>query len=64
MSKKSTLTAHDRIIRGNPRGACPQMKTSYLATTYLDMAADVEREKEATEWVEALIADVITAEEP
>ena len=75
MSKKLTITVDDEVYAGlhNIIGrrrisrflndlARPHVLQTELAEGYKAMAADEEREREATEWVENLTADI--ADEP
>ena len=75
MSKKLTITVDDEVyaglhsIIGRRRIsrflndlARPHVLQAELAEGYKAMAADEEREREATEWVENLTADI--ADEP
>ena len=75
MSKKLTITVDDEVYAGlhNIIGrrrisrflndlARPHVLQGDLAEGYKAMAADEEREREATEWVENLTADI--ADEP
>ncbi len=75
MSKKLTITVEDEVYEGlhsiigrrrisrflNDL-ARPHVLQSKLAEGYRAMAADEEREREATEWVENLTGDI--ADEP
>lgn len=71
MSKKLTITVDDEIYAGlhSVVGrrrisrflndlARPHVLTHDLAAGYRAMAADSEREEEASEWIEALAGDV------
>ena len=75
MSKKLTITVEDEVYEGlhNVIGrrrisrflndlARPHVLQRNLAEGYRAMAADEEREREATEWVENLAGDI--ADEP
>ena len=75
MSKKLTITVDDEVYAGlhSVIGrrrisrflndlARPHVLQAELAEGYKAMAADEEREREATEWVENLTADI--ADEP
>ena len=75
MSKKLTITVDDEVYTGlhSVIGrrrisrflndlARPHVLQAELAEGYKAMAADEEREREATEWVENLTADI--ADEP
>jgi predicted CopG family antitoxin len=72
MSKKLTITVDDEVYAGlhNIIGrrrisrflndlARPHVLQTELAEGYKAMAADEEREREATEWVENLTADIV-----
>jgi predicted CopG family antitoxin len=72
MSKKLTITVDDEVYAGlhNIIGrrrisrflndlARPHVLQGDLAEGYKAMAADEEREREATEWVENLTADIV-----
>ena len=72
MSKKLTITVDDEVYAGlhSVIGrrrisrflndlARPHVLPGDLAQGYRAMAADEEREREATEWVENLTADIV-----
>lgn len=72
MSKKLTITVDDEVYTGlhSVIGrrrisrflndlARPHVLQGDLAEGYKAMAADEEREREATEWVENLTADIV-----
>ncbi len=71
MSKKLTITIDDEVYAGlhNVIGrrrisrflsdlARPHVLARDLATGYQAMAADEEREREATEWIEGVSGDI------
>jgi predicted CopG family antitoxin len=75
MAKKLTITVEDEVYEGLHRVigrrrisrflndlARPHVTSRELAQAYRDMAADEERERAATEWVDNLTSDI--AREP
>lgn len=75
MAKKLTITVDDEVYEGLKRVIGPRRISRFLsnlarphvigrdiAEGYEAMAADEQREREATEWVEGLEADI--ADEP
>lgn len=72
MAKKLTISVSDEVYEGLYRVAGqrhigrfledlarPHVVGSDLAAAYREMAADQEREAEATEWCEALVGDAV-----
>lgn len=71
MARKLTIVVEDDVYRGlhSVVGrrrisrflndlARPHVMPSDLAQGYRDMAADVDREREACDWIEGLVGDV------
>lgn len=74
MPKKLTITVADEVYEGLHRSigrrrisrfletlARPHLLPPELETAYREMAADEQREREALEWSEAVVGDVLDA---